>query len=212
MHFCLVAILILGVSSYVSGHGMMLQPVARNSMWRKGFPNPRNYNDNELNCGGFSTQWSKNKGKCGICGDPYHVANQPHNDGGKYANGIIAAEYKKGQLIDIEVKLTSNHQGWFEFRIGGYNGRTIEGDEMGRLKGQLLELKSGETRYRLPRGSGNGIFKITARLPSNLICERCVVQWWYNAGNNWDCDSDGCGVGHGKQEHFVNCADVRITA
>ncbi len=42
-------------------------------------------------------------------------------------------------------------------------------------------------------------------------CERCVLQWWYNAGSNWDCDSDGCGVGHGKQEHFVNYADVKIT-
>lgn len=32
-------------------------------------------------------------------------------------------------------------------------------------------------------------------------------------GNNWGCDDNGCGVGHGKkQETFVNCADIRITA
>lgn len=180
-------------------------------MWRKGFPNPRNYNDNEQNCGGFSTQWMKNKGKCGVCGDPYHMAKQPHNDGGKYANGIIAKVYKRGQSIDLEVKLTSNHQGWFEFRIGEYNNKNIEGDEMGKLKGHLLRLRNGGTRYQLPRGSGNDVFKIAATLPSDLVCERCVVQWWYRAGNNWDCDKSGCGIGRGKQEHFVNCADVKIT-
>ena len=29
-------------------------------------------------------------------------------------------------------------------------------------------------------------------------------------GNNWGCDSTGCGMGLGKQENFVNCADIAI--
>ena len=33
-------------------HGYMENPPARNSMWRYGFPNPKNYGDNELFCGG----------------------------------------------------------------------------------------------------------------------------------------------------------------
>ena len=36
----------------VRGHGRMMDPPSRNSMWRLGFPNPVNYNDNELYCGG----------------------------------------------------------------------------------------------------------------------------------------------------------------
>ena len=36
----------------VKGHGYMQSPPARNSMWRYGFPNPANYNDNQLFCGG----------------------------------------------------------------------------------------------------------------------------------------------------------------
>lgn len=34
-----------------------MDPPARNAMWRFGFPNPVNYNDNELFCGGYA-------GKC----------------------------------------------------------------------------------------------------------------------------------------------------
>lgn len=39
---------------HVSGHGRLMDPPARNAMWRYGFPNPVNYNDNELYCGGFA--------------------------------------------------------------------------------------------------------------------------------------------------------------
>ena len=40
-------------------------------MWRYGFKNPPNFNDHELYCGGFTRLWQTNRGKCGICGDPY---------------------------------------------------------------------------------------------------------------------------------------------
>lgn len=38
---------------FIQGHGRMLEPPMRSSAWRYGFPTPKNYNDNELNCGGF---------------------------------------------------------------------------------------------------------------------------------------------------------------
>lgn len=40
------------VISVISGHGYMVSPPARNSMWRFGYPNPVNYNDRSLFCGG----------------------------------------------------------------------------------------------------------------------------------------------------------------
>lgn len=43
----------------VAGHGRLMDPPARNSMWRFGFPNPVNYNDNELYCGGYSGNGNK---------------------------------------------------------------------------------------------------------------------------------------------------------
>ena len=35
------------------GHGRLMDPPSRNAMWRFGFPNPVNYNDNEVYCGGY---------------------------------------------------------------------------------------------------------------------------------------------------------------
>ena len=37
----------------LNGHARMMDPPARNSMWRLGYSNPTNYNDNEVFCGGF---------------------------------------------------------------------------------------------------------------------------------------------------------------
>lgn len=39
------------------GHGRLMEPPGRNAMWRFGFPNPVNYNDNELFCGGYAGRW-----------------------------------------------------------------------------------------------------------------------------------------------------------
>merc|ERR1712168_16944 len=52
----------------VTSHGRLAHPPARATAWRYGFNTPANYNDNELFCGGFTHQWQKNGGKCGICG------------------------------------------------------------------------------------------------------------------------------------------------
>lgn len=41
--------------------------------YRYGFSTPPNYNDHELYCGGFTRQWQKNGGKCGICGDAWDM-------------------------------------------------------------------------------------------------------------------------------------------
>lgn len=43
----------------VKGHGMLLDPPARSSLWRYGFENaPTNYDDNALNCGNYSVNCS----------------------------------------------------------------------------------------------------------------------------------------------------------
>merc|ERR1712042_98410 len=98
-------IVLCALVACVWGHGYMKDPAARNCMWRFGFKNPKNWDDTGLYCGSFGTQWDKNKGACGICGDDASSKHQPHMDGGKYANGIIARTYKKGQVIPITIFL-----------------------------------------------------------------------------------------------------------
>merc|ERR1712168_455645 len=61
----------------IHGHGYMKDPAARNCMWRFGFKNPKNYDDTGLYCGSFGTQWEKNHGACGICGDAADSKHQP---------------------------------------------------------------------------------------------------------------------------------------
>ena len=65
----------------------------------------------------IQTQWDEsNKGKCGICGDPWDGARENETPG-KYATGTIVATYNQGQVIDADVEITSNHKGWIEFRL-----------------------------------------------------------------------------------------------
>ena len=80
-------LLLLATLSTVTPHGFLYDPPARNAMWRFGFTNPVNYNDNELYCGGFSVQWSNNGGKCGVCGDNWADNKpRPHEVTGTYYN------------------------------------------------------------------------------------------------------------------------------
>lgn len=86
------------------GHGMMHDPASRNSCWRHGFAGcPSQWTDNELNCGGYNAQNNKNGGKCGVCGDAYHLKKPLYVYPGMYAKGIITQTYKKGQEIAVQV-------------------------------------------------------------------------------------------------------------
>ena len=49
-----VSLLLLWLLDVVTGHGRLLEPPSRASMWRLGFQNPKNYNDNQLFCGGVT--------------------------------------------------------------------------------------------------------------------------------------------------------------
>ena len=45
------------LAHYVSGHARLLQPPSRSSMWRFGFDNPADYNDNQGFCGGIKVSY-----------------------------------------------------------------------------------------------------------------------------------------------------------
>lgn len=47
-----------------------------------------------------TVQWEQNSGKCGVCGDAYHLsAPRPHEAGGDYGKGIISRRYAAGQVF-----------------------------------------------------------------------------------------------------------------
>ena len=47
-------LLLFAVIDGVSGHGRLIEPPSRASMWRFGYKTPINYDDNQMFCGGFS--------------------------------------------------------------------------------------------------------------------------------------------------------------
>ncbi|CAH1794948.1 unnamed protein product [Owenia fusiformis] len=198
----------------VRSHGRLLDPPSRSTMWRFGYDNPVNYDDKQLYCGGVQTQYEKNGGKCGVCGDPYQ--GPFHNEaGGKYANGIIVQQYEVNDIINITVELSANHKGWFEFRICPTNDpyKKATHECMNKHKLEILDEKilARVSRYKV-RDQMQKIFQLKLVLPKGLRCSQCVLQWKYNAGNSWGNDpvtNRGC-VGCGPQEQFYGCSDISI--
>jgi len=202
---------------HVQGHGRLLEPPNRSSIFRfpefQRFGPPANYDDNQLNCGGYANQHYNNGGKCGICGDPYQDSvPRANEDGGKYGRGIIVRKYKKGEDISVLVNLSANHKGHFEFRLCPQNhpGTPVTQE---CLDQNLLQIVSpnGSVGTQFPVYAGGINFEMKLKLPPNVTCERCVLQWNYVAGNNWGVCADGVGAtGCGPQETFRNCADIAI--
>ncbi|XP_023723964.1 uncharacterized protein LOC111873457 [Cryptotermes secundus] len=197
----------------VSGHGRLMNPPARNSMWRFGFPNPVNYNDNELFCGGHAVQWEQNQGRCGLCGDPWHLTEpRPHEAGGQFAKGIISRHYTSGQDIDVEVELTANHWGRFEMFLCPNNNPKYEATQSCFDRFPLYVSGTKDMAFHIPLESKKkAVFRYKVRLPPYITCTQCVIQWTYYTGNMWGTCTNGTeGLGCGRPETFRNCADVTI--
>jgi len=220
-----VKLLLIGCflhSDRVEGHGMLTDPPARNAMWRFGYKNPVNYNDNELYCGGFAVQWQQNGGKCGVCGDNFaNPSPREHEAGGKFGNGIIARRYVMGQTIDIEIDINANHWGHFELKICPVsNKKDVATQECFDKYPLVLTNNERSHKFYVPLDSPKTTkFNYQVNLPFGLTCSQCVMQWTYYTGNTWGfckngtTDDKGHGaIGCGDQEMFRNCADVQINS
>ncbi|CAG4913061.1 unnamed protein product [Colias eurytheme] len=195
------------------GHGRLMDPPARNSMWRFGFPNPVNYNDNELFCGGYAVQWEQNQGRCGVCGDADNLAvPRPHEAGGMYGKGIITRHYSVGQEIEVEIELTANHLGTFVMKLCPNNNPKQEATQECFDRYPLYVAGTREDRFLIPLDTAKKeIFRYRVRLPPYITCTQCVLQWTYYTGNMWGiCPNGTEAVGCGRSETFRNCADVSI--
>ncbi|KFM69291.1 hypothetical protein X975_02112, partial [Stegodyphus mimosarum] len=188
-----------------------MEPPSRSSMWRFGYGTPKNYDDDGLYCGGIKTQWKQNGGKCGVCGDPWHISPpRPNEIGGKYGHGIIVRSYKTGQVIPVVVDITANHRGFFEFRVCPSKHEMNEVTQ-DCLDKHILKIRNKtSTRYYVEKHGKSRVI-LEVQLPRSLICKHCVFQWTYIAGNNWGKCKDGShALGCGPQETFKACSDISI--
>ena len=84
----------LGLIRLSYQHARLMEPPSRASMWRVGFPTPKDIDDNQNYCGGFGVQFGQNGGKCGICGDPWHDFPREHEaPDGIYATGKLIKNF-----------------------------------------------------------------------------------------------------------------------
>ena len=149
-------------------------------------------------------------GKCGICGDPYDAKVKEHEaPNGKYANGIIVKDYPSGGIMDVDVQVTSNHKGYFLFKLCPNNDIGQDPYQECFDKFPVKIYPNGEDRYYLPDEQSRD-FKLQVQLPE-IQCEQCILQWTYIAGNNWGTDESGSCVGCGPQETFRACSDIKIS-
>ncbi|RWS19894.1 Chitin binding domain containing protein-like protein [Leptotrombidium deliense] len=171
---------ILTVFPHLSdGHARMMEPPARNTMWRFGFNTTANYEDNQLFCGGIKVQWQDNKGKCGICGDAYD-GPRIHETGGFMAKNITTRKYPPGTQIDVLIELIANHAGKFNFQICWRNSTNILETEECFEK---VKLKNGSDTFNLSGKEPAGMFFVPIQLPANRTCDYCILRWDWKSGD-----------------------------
>lgn len=81
----------------------------------------------------------------------------------------------------MEVDLTANHLGNFQFKICPQNDITTPVSQE-CLDQHVLEIagKPGVTKYEPGTAVGSHIVKLA--LPADMTCEQCVIQWHYTSG------------------------------
>jgi hypothetical protein len=221
----LVALLLVDLAHL---HVIWMSPPARQNIGhlRPQCRLPVDYDRSSTYCGGFAVQHNAaNRGRCAICGDEFSAAVKPHQTGGPFATGTLAASYMPGQQVDITLDLTANHRGFFSFALcPNNNPSTDPGPECFRQY-RLQVVGGGNGGLIMPATAGTGIKRMTIKLPDGLTCSQCILQMTYTTGNNWGagpqsaevqteaCTRDRTGrLGCGPQETFRGCADICIGA
>ncbi|XP_064484184.1 uncharacterized protein LOC135396890 [Ornithodoros turicata] len=196
----------------VHGHAKLVEPPARNAMWRFGYDTPEDLDDAGLYCGGFSTQWKKNGGRCGPCGDAFsHPTPRPHETGGLYGKNITVRTYPPDADVDVVVDITSNHMGWFQFSLCQRDSvNQLETEDCFHYHLPILTEEGAVYRYVLPTSRG-GLYLFKVKLPRDVTCNHCILRWEWIAGHTVGRCKDGKQrLGCGPQETYRNCADIAI--
>lgn len=135
---------------------------------------------NNYSCSVFAqAMMEKANGKCGICGDPY-LGARDNEAGGKYALGVITKQYKMGSIINVTIELTTNHKGYFEFRLCPQNDPFTPITEE-CLDRHVLNIMGYGKRYML-YDEKTVMVDLQLMLPPGLKCSQCVLQWKWRAG------------------------------
>jgi hypothetical protein len=216
-----------------SCHGFMAEPAARNVVhnsdycphcWSSGGPGLTYAGGRKWTASG-SKMWDPKKNAAhGVCGDP-HTGPLNHEAGGKFATKKITGTYARGQTITLRVKITAPHGGRFIFGICPVPDGASDAAERAAVTQQCMDrnrlknAKDGSDYWWFGKKT-TGEFEMQFKLPDNIECKRCVLQWHYETGNSctipgtpsdavMSANMGGC-EGAQVMEEFWNCADVTV--
>jgi hypothetical protein len=141
-------------------------------------------------------------------------------DGGKI--GPIQATWTQGQEVKVEISVTAYHGGYHQLRFckdpyGAneclqqnlaiavpssqiYRGCPVSAPPSSADAGSCIPNAGCPSENKddcIMNLDGIGRYNYTFILPPDLVCEHCVVQWWWGTNNY-------------APEHFKSCHDVRI--
>ncbi|XP_068633541.1 uncharacterized protein [Battus philenor] len=164
------------------GHGYMLQPTQRSSLWRFNVKALKNYNDNGLNCGFVHS--SQDNIICGVCGDASGPsilqANSIH---GKYGKQRHLSIKRKGDLnvfntteIHVYVVLTANHVGHFDIQLCN---KTIKNDHCFETI-KTVKVLPHLNKYVIP---------VSVKGKNYHKEPFCIMRWQYVTASNRGCDN-----------------------
>lgn len=202
-----------------AGHGFLAEPKARNVVHNS------NYCPHCLAAGGPGVTYANGRvwpnALHGVCGDPA-AGPLDHEAGGKFATRVITGRYVKGQRLTLRVKIEAPHGGRFSFGVCPVPNDASERKTVTQKcfdANRLINVADG-TPYWWFGKRGTGEYTMDFRLPPNVTCKRCVLQWHYETGNS--CTIPGTPQQHvmspgmvpcdksGNMEEFWNCADISI--
>lgn len=207
--------------------------------------------------------------RAGVCGD-LKKKNAHLRGGKFYYGGKIVAELKQGGILDAKVSIVSHHNGFIEFHVCDVAKCGGEISERCFRKGHCTQLQRAPNRRCSKKNSmecgpidrnypgrwylpcthypynstgkfdsfGPGTIKY--KLPKDLNCEHCVLQWFWTTAHscnprgileyyngpdkpNWGCCKGQGGASGGFStvqkacekkrfpEEYLQCADIKIS-
>jgi Lytic polysaccharide mono-oxygenase, cellulose-degrading len=101
---------------------------------------------------------------------------RPHEQGGKYGQGVIVRRYNPGSNITVRVELTANHQGYFEFRLCPKDQPSRTEVTQDCLDKYVLSQVNNKGSRFYPGTLGNRVIEMRYMLPKGIECPQCVFQ------------------------------------
>ena len=102
-----------------------------------------------------------------------------------YHTLLLGKTYKQGSYIPVIIDITANHQGYFIFKLCP-NNDIFQDPQQNCFDQRPLWVGGGDPNYNHTRFPINdyetGLRMVYVRLPMDVTCEQCIMQWSYVAG------------------------------